>query len=232
MKLGILVTDHVNREWVDQYGEYPDMFARLLLEVEPTLELYTYDVTIGAYPKEIDDVDAYLITGSRFSVYEDLDWIHKLGAFVKDLYKAKKKLIGICFGHQLIAHFLGGKTEASSKGWGIGVHRYSLTKSGQSFTDQKEDFTLIASHRDQVVIPAVDTTVLAESVFCPIAMCLIGDSIFTIQGHPEFEAAYFVELLSTRESLYEKTHYEEAKKSIVAGNDGLLIAKWIIDFIK
>ena len=232
MKLGILETDHVNREWVAQHGEYPDMFVRLLMQVDPTLEWCAYDVTLGRYPKDLDEVDAYLITGSRFSVYDDKEWIRTLGAFVQKLYKAKKKVIGICFGHQLVAHFLGGKTEASPKGWGIGLHNYKLTEHGRLFTNQEKDFKLIVSHRDQVVIPATDTTILAESHFCPVAMCLIGDSIFTTQGHPEFEASYFDELLSSRQNLYDDTHYQKAKNSISKSNDSLLVAKWIIDFIK
>ena len=111
MKLGILKTDTVRPEWVPEFGEYPDMFMALLAREDPSLEFVTYDVEKGTFPADIDEVDAYLITGSKSSVYEDKPWIGKLMDFVRELDARKKKLVGICFGHQIVAQALGGRTE-------------------------------------------------------------------------------------------------------------------------
>ncbi|HEY7775911.1 MAG TPA: GMP synthase, partial [Kineobactrum sp.] len=121
MKLGILKTDAVRPEWVPDFGEYPDMFIALLGQLDPSLEFAVYDVEQGQYPADIDEVDAYLITGSKSSVYDDKPWIETLMAFVRELDQRRKKLVGICFGHQLVAQALGGKTEKSPKGWGVGL---------------------------------------------------------------------------------------------------------------
>ena len=95
------------------------MFVSVLGEADPDLRFQIYDVTQFEYPDDLDDCDGYLITGSRHSVYEPIEWITRLGEFVVELNAAKKKLVGICFGHQLVAHVLGGETAKSSKGWGL-----------------------------------------------------------------------------------------------------------------
>ena len=126
MKIGILKTDAVRPEWVPDFGEYPDMFTALLAKADPDLEFAVYDVEEGEYPDDIDEVDAYLITGSKSSVYEEKAWIARLMDFVRELHAREKKIVGICFGHQIIAHALGGKTEKSHKGWGVGRHTHSF----------------------------------------------------------------------------------------------------------
>lgn len=232
MKIGILKTDQVRKEWVNEFGEYPDMFARLLRAIKPDLEFVIYEVQDQVYPKDLDEVDAYLITGSRFSVYDEEAWIHRLGAFIQELFQAGKKIIGICFGHQLVAHFLGGKTAASDKGWGIGINKMSMTETGQFFAPKQETFNLVYSHRDQVQIPAVGSEILAGNEFCPIGMCKIGRQVLTVQGHPEFSVAYGRTLVGSREELYEPAHFHAAMASFdKEQNDCLVIAKWIIDFI-
>ena len=97
MKLGILKTDKVNQKLSPTFGEYPKMFGDMFLALEPTIEIITYDVQQLEYPKDIDEVDGYLITGSAASVYDDLKWLKKLGSFIRQLHRKKKKLIGVCF---------------------------------------------------------------------------------------------------------------------------------------
>ena len=128
MKIGVLKADDVRPELVDHFGEYPEMFREILLAADPNVEIISYEVMSGEYPSDIDEVDGYVITGSKLSVYDDVDWIKQLGQFVQRLHQAKKKLVGICFGHQMVAHFLGGRTEKSDKGWGVGVHRSELDR--------------------------------------------------------------------------------------------------------
>ena len=90
------------------------------------MEFHVYDVQQGEYPADIDEVDAYLITGSKSSVYDDEPWIATLMEFVRELDRRRKKLVGICFGHQLVAHALGGKTREITQGLGRGTAHPSL----------------------------------------------------------------------------------------------------------
>ena len=126
LSIGILKTDTVRESLSLEFGEYPDMFIRLLKEIDAELNLVTYDVEHQEYPNNINEVDAYLITGSKYSVYDNEPWIIALTEFVRELHREHKKLIGICFGHQMVAHALGGSVDKSSEGWGLGVSESTL----------------------------------------------------------------------------------------------------------
>lgn len=230
-KLGILRTDRVHPQFAPTFGEYSDMFANMFLALDPSMEIHSYDVQQLEYPKDINEVDGYLITGSAASVYEELKWLEELGNFIKQLHQQQKKLIGICFGHQLIAHVLGGKTAKSNKGWGIGVRAFNLNELGKKFTKKEGPFQLFCSYQDQVERPAKGSVTLASSDFCPYAMCQIEDHILTIQGHIEMPTEYAHQLMVNRRALYGEALYQEAKASLLDRNDKYIVTQWIIDFI-
>ena len=111
MKVGILLTDHVMDEFQIRHGDMSDFYKFIFNEVDPTISLKIFDVVKNEYPEEINECAGYLITGSRESVYDQIDWIETLKKFIFKLHTKKKPLIGICFGHQLIAQVLGGSAE-------------------------------------------------------------------------------------------------------------------------
>ncbi len=232
MKLGILKTDAVRPEWVPEFGEYPDMFMALLAEQDPDLEFAVYDVEQGEYPDDIDEVDAYLITGSKSSVYEDKAWIHRLVEFVQELDARRKKLVGICFGHQLVAQALGGRTEKSPKGWGVGLHRYSFSELPAWHDQSDASFAVLVSHQDQVVQNAAGAVVLASSEFCENAVCQVGEHILTFQGHPEFLADYSREIMNFRRELIGEEVYRSGMASLAGTGEGPRVARWILAFLK
>jgi GMP synthase-like glutamine amidotransferase len=231
MKLAILKTDTVRPEWVPQFGEYPDMFIELLARADPNLEFAVYDVEQGQYPVEIDEVDAYLITGSKSSVYEDKPWIATLMEFVLELHRRRKKLVGICFGHQLVAQALGGRVEKSPRGWGVGLHAHRFT-TAPSWHDQGDmDLNILVSHEDQVIKVAEDTLVLAGSEFCENAVCQIGDHILTLQGHPEFLPGYAREIMQFRKEWIGEKAYSVGMASLRRTHEGQRVARWILNFL-
>ena len=230
-KLAILKADKVNPKLSPEFGEYADMFDKVFRPYFPDIVLTTYDVQNFEYPTDLDEVDAYIITGSASGVYEELEWIQVLGDFVKKLHRQQKKLIGICFGHQLVAHVLGGKTEKSDKGWGIGVYTVELTEQGKKLSQHQEAMNLFNTHQDQVVIPAEGSEILAGNDFCPFSICKIGDHIFTCQGHIEMTTAYTKGLIDLRRHRFGEPLYHKAIDSLSQRNDKELLTKWIIDFI-
>ena len=230
MKLGILKADDVNPSLAEQFGEYPQQVTHLLHRVDPSIVTTSYDVFRQQYPAELDEQDGYIITGSRFSVYDDEVWIARLEEFVRRLYVARKKLVGICFGHQLIAQALGGETRRAEVGWGIGVHHISLYESVSPLGQKNDGMSWLVSHRDQVVVPAKGGVVLAGSDFCPNAICQIGDNILSMQGHPEFVVGYARGLLRARRDIYGADVYDNAINSLGEPTDELKLARWIVDF--
>ena len=231
MKLGILKTDAVRSEWVPDFGEYPDMFIALLGQLDASLEFVVYDVEQGEYPVDIDEVDAYLITGSKSSAYDDKPWITELMEFVRELDRRQKKLVGICFGHQLVAQALGGRTEKSAKGWGVGLHTHHFT-AVPAWHDQGDmDLDILVSHQDQVMKTAENAQVLASSEFCENAVCQLGNHILTFQGHPEFVTAYVREIMEFRREMIGEEAYTTGFASLTTAPQGQRVARWILNFL-
>ncbi|KTD63225.1 GMP synthase [Legionella shakespearei] len=232
MKLGILKCDSVSEMFVADHGQYPEMFANLLHPADPQVEFIVFDAEHGELPSNIHSVDAYLITGSRHGVNDGFPWIAKLEDFVRALHVAQKKVIGICFGHQLIAKALGGKVIKSPKGWGVGMSQNHMLLQKEWMIPYQNQVNILVSHQDQVVELPEGAEVLAASDFCPNYMMQIGQHFFTIQGHPEFTKAYSRDLMVTREDTVNEEQFTRGIQSLELHEDDALIAQWIMSFLK
>lgn len=171
-------------------GLYQKLFA------PRTVEILDVPVHEGATPESLDDCDGWFISGSPASVYEDLDWIRTGEEIVRAALAEERPLVGICFGHQLIAQALGGRVEKAAVGWGIGAQRYE-TVEPLPYLDG-DSLTLLASHQDQVVEVPAGATVWSTSDYCPVAGLTIGERMLTVQGHPEYSPALVSALYDSR----------------------------------
>ena len=243
VRIGILQCDHVDKELVGIDGDYNDMFSDLLyaqedsFEYELDMELAVYDLTANHFPINLNACDAYLITGSKFSVYDakdDVPWLQKAKDLVVKLYNAKIPTIGICFGHQLIAESLGGKVKkAADKGWGVGVQQWEIKKQKDWMGDKNlTELSLRASHQDQVVELPPNATLIVSSAFCPIAGFHTGNHFLSFQGHPEFSKEYSAALLEKRVLHIGEETTNTAKQSLQKAVDNEIVAKWILNFLK
>lgn len=232
MKIGILKCDQVNDLFAAKYGQYPEMFANLLRPAQPDIEFIVFDAEQRDLPTDIDVADAYLITGSRHGVNDGADWINNLERFVRILHAARKKIVGICFGHQLIAKALGGEVIKSPKGWGIGITQNEIIHEKEWMSPFQPQIKLLVSHQDQVVETPAHAQVIAGSDFCPNYMMQIGTHILTIQGHPEFTKPYAYDLMKSREKIINKQTVEQGIQSLELSEDDFLIAQWIINFLR
>lgn len=231
MNIGILQCDEVEIDLVAAYGTYPEMYKKLLHQVAPELIFTVYDVRNNEFPRSVDEADAYLITGSRHGVNDDFPWIYLLEEFIRCLQDSRKKVIGVCFGHQLIAKALGGKVIKSTKGWGIGMSVNRITHHKPWMFPAMEELNLIMSHQDQIIVIPPETEVLATSDFCPFYMLQISDNFFTVQGHPEFSKNYFQSLIDIRKHRYDKELYEQGVKSLQLKCDDRVFSEWIVNFL-
>jgi len=198
MLIGLLQTGEAPPELKDRFGDYNDMFVHLLEKQPQHLEFKVFRVLDNEFPSDAEQCDGWLITGSRYSAYEDKEWIHRLKKFVRQIAQTQRPLVGICFGHQLIAEALGGRVEKSDKGWGLGLDTYQLVD-GQP-RDTSETLRLNIFHKDQIVELPANAKIFAHSDFCEYAGLLIGEHIMTIQAHPEFSNDFNVQLLQARKT--------------------------------
>ena len=232
MKIGILEADRLSEALRSRYGSYGDMFQNLLHSVDERLALPRYQVTASDYPEDIDDCDAYLITGSNAGIYDDEPWIGRLHDYVIALAGRRKKLVGICFGHQLIAQALGGRAEKSDKGWGVGLAASTVYAAKAWMDPAKESFALLMSHQDQVTALPPRAELIAGNDFCAYASFQLGDHILTFQGHPEFTPDYARRRMHDRREIIGEQRYRQGMASLKQNADDLLIAKWIINFVR
>jgi GMP synthase-like glutamine amidotransferase len=231
MKLGILLCDQVSPGLAVKHGQYPEMFMNFLEPADRTIEFTVYNVVQNEFPKSVHEVDAYLISGSRYSVYDNSLWIDQLEAFVRTLHLEQKKLIGICFGHQMVAQALGGRVIKSPKGWGVGMSQNRVYKHKEWMSPRVEQFNILVSHQDQVVELPTGTELLAGSDFCPNYLMQIDSHILTIQGHPEFTKEYCKDLMISREDNVSESEFRIAMQSLELQEDDQLISQWIIQFL-
>lgn len=232
MKLGILIADELENQVTRRYGNYAAMFERLLAPVDSTLEFIAYEITISSCPDDIDECDAYLITGSKSSCYEESAWISRLSDFVIDCNQSNKKLLGICFGHQLIAQALGGKVQKNESGWGIGVSHSEIIGSSTWLQPHTKQFTLLVSHQDQVTELPSGAALVAGNDFCPIGSYQIGEHVLTFQGHPEFNLDYLQHIMTKRRDVIGERAYHHAMRSFGQAVDNELVANWMCRFIR
>lgn len=231
MKIGILEADQLSEELRTKFGSYGDMFQTLLHSVDKRLSLPRYPVTESSYPEQIDDCDAYLITGSKSGIYDGSPWIKQLQEYVIALAERQKKLVGICFGHQLIAQALGGQAQKSDKGWGVGLATSTVYVTKPWMDPARESFAIIASHQDQVTALPPQAELIAGNDFCAYGSYQIGNQILTFQGHPEFTQAYARQRMHARRKIIGEQRYRQGMASLDQDADHQLIAKWIINFM-
>lgn len=187
MQIGILQTGESPDALRADMGDYPDFFETLLAGKGLTFRRWA--VLRNDLPKDVHDCDGWLITGSRFGAYEPHDWIPPLEDFIRKAYATHVPVVGICFGHQIIAQAMGGKVERYAGGWAVGATRYDFGG---------EPVTLNAWHRDQVITAPEGARVIASNDFCTNAALLYDDRAFTVQAHPEFRPEFVDGLMKTR----------------------------------
>lgn len=233
MKIGILVTGHIDDEHTETHVGYAHMFQQLFKKVGADFEYEIFNVIDDQWPQYVDSCDGWLITGSASGVYENTPWMQKLKKWIVHSHEQGMPMVGICFGHQIIAEAFAGRVEKYTGGWSLGPQIYDLnglTVEGMSH------LKLNAVHQDQVVEKPENARCVGSSDFCQYAMLTYGDDILTIQAHPEFTLKYENALLDYHKgnaiALEPAAKALESLSSFDHKMDDEIVARWMMQIFK
>jgi GMP synthase-like glutamine amidotransferase len=229
-RITIIETGHVPRKYRERHGSFPDMFERMIRAEDPSTAFDVVSIPDGEALPDARQLEAILITGAAAGVYDGLDWIAPLEDFVRTAHANKTPMVGVCFGHQLIAQALGGTVRKSDKGWGIGRHVYQVTPNNGVIAG--EHLAIACSHQDQVIEPPEGARTILFSQFTPHAGLLYANgTTLSVQPHPEFDVDFAHVCCELRENHAPDSVVATAKASLVEPLDGAKLGGAITRFL-
>jgi GMP synthase-like glutamine amidotransferase len=187
-------------------------------------------------PPEPDHYQGWVLTGSVASVNDGAPWMARLAELVRHLHRRQVPLVGLCFGHQMVAHALGGRVGASPGGWRIGSaathYRAELYAALSWMQPSQATITLFAAHQEQVLQPPPEAQVLGGDPFAPAAALLVGTHIFTTQYHPELSREFMLALLDEYATLWPAPLVAQARQQVQQPVDATLFMRWAAQFLE
>ncbi|MDC9823265.1 gamma-glutamyl-gamma-aminobutyrate hydrolase family protein [Devosia sp. ZB163] len=232
MKLTIIQTGDVPAPLRPKFGAYPPMFQRMFDEAGHGFDYETIPVHDGAAFPDAGKLDAILITGSAAGVYDDYAWLDPLRAFIRSAYAADTPMLGICFGHQIMADALGGDVRKSEKGWGLGRHTYGVKARPEFLGTDLLALSIACSHQDQVIAPPKEAEVFLASEFTPNAgLAYRNGRALSLQPHPEFHDDYTLALAELRRGKAPDEVVEKAVASVATPSHSKDVAGWLGSFL-
>lgn len=233
INLGILQTNHDKSVEVgDAFPDDAHRFRDLFDEQEERFRYRIYMTIGGEVPSDINEQDAYMITGSPLSVLDDHAFMPDLLDFITKCDEAKKPLLGVCFGHQAIALALGGSVEKANMGWNVGIENTVYNQTRTWMAPAKTELPMYVFHEDQVTKLPEGCDLLGSNNKCPISSFSKGEHIFTTQSHPEFTDGFMRCVLEATQDKLPETEVNSIYESLEQTQDGALFAQWATEFFK
>ena len=183
----IIQTGAAAPEVLARCGDFPEWFRRGLgLRVN---QVSTVRVDLGAKLPQADGVAGAVITGSAAMVPERLDWSEYTAAWLRDAAGAGLPMLGVCYGHQLLAHAFGGRVDYNPQGREIGtweIERLPAATADELIGALPDRFPAHATHLQTVLQPPADAVVLARSSRDACQAIRFAPRVWGVQFHPEF----------------------------------------------
>lgn len=221
--VGILLFDSIDQPHRAVAGDYPDLFTSLLANVDVDVEFF--DGRADSLPSATA-CDGWLLPGSRTSVYGSEPWLPAVRSWTSSVLDVGQPLVGVCFGHQLIAQVMGAPVAPADVGWNIGAVGYEVA--GDVPGLETDTFHLLASHKDQVSELPEGATLTARSPRCPIAAFTVGDHVRCVQAHPEFVPSLAASLYGSRRERIGDDVVDAALATLETPLDRQLVADWLL----
>ncbi len=232
MKISIIEVGRVPTALQSRFDPFPQMFRSMFEESGRAFTFETIHVLDGQELPDPESLEGILITGSPAGVYEDHAWLEPLRVFIRGAYQADTPMVGICFGHQIMADALGGIVQKSEKGWGLGRHSYNVVGRPDFLADAPETLNLVCSHQDQVIVAPDNADVILASAFTPNAgLAYKNGKAISFQPHPEFSDEFTKALIEIRRGTVPESELEKAAASFAGTSDSSLVRGYIAQFM-
>ena len=226
----IIETGLVPLHWRERHGSFPLMFERMIRSADASVTFDIVSIANGEPLPDPESLQAILITGSAAGVYEGLGWIAPLEAFVREANARRRPMVGVCFGHQLIAQAMGGVVRKSEKGWGIGRHVYQVAPDNGVI--DVAQLAIACSHQDQVIEAPARARTIMSSAFTPHAGLLYeSGTTLSVQPHPEFDAEFALKLCDARAGVAPDSVVATARASLDEPLDSARLGRAIARFL-
>lgn len=198
MKVGLLICGEMPPAMHRKGITHPRLLKDWLGQSMPAKTTYKpYRTFAGNLPPRIDACDCYFVSGSRASLLDNKPWMKDLGNFLLVAAKAQIPVVGICFGHQVLAHALGGRVDRAQQ-WAAGLQQWRVVREEGWMRDCGKHLALLALHADQVVKLPPRSVRVATSDACPNGVFRIANHTIGLQGHPEFTPAVMRQIIKER----------------------------------
>ncbi|CAG8542450.1 2056_t:CDS:2 [Paraglomus brasilianum] len=245
LRLALLLADTPAPSIVSKQGDYRVQFTRFLqssiqkYKLDVRLKIDPYDVVNEmALPTEegLKDIDGIMITGSAASAYSDVPWINNLTDFMKHVINnhPRVRIVGICFGHQIVARAMGGNVIKNPLGMELAVTEFELTEDAkQFFKTNRNGIKIQEMHQDYVSEIPPNFVNLGSTSMCSVQGLLKPSHVLTVQGHPEFTAAVVKGILKARGEIgvFSPEVVEKYSARAELEHDGIWLGKTFIEFI-
>ncbi|KAF5669414.1 GMP synthase (glutamine-hydrolyzing) [Fusarium heterosporum] len=241
LRLAILEADTPQPQTRDRFGGYTGVFTALLeaaakpQKLKELVSIKGYDIVneLHSYPS-LNDIDAILITGSRHTAFDNDPWILKLVEYTKKAIESNRvRVVGVCFGHQIIGRAEGAQLGRSNKGWEVAVTEVDLTDKGKEIFGL-DKMRIHQMHRDIVDKFPEKSIPLGSNDICEVQGFYSPGKYITVQGHPEFTEEIISEVLFNRHTvgIFTDEVYNDAMKRAPLPHDGVAIAKAFLKFYR
>jgi GMP synthase-like glutamine amidotransferase len=244
IRLAILEADTPAPGIKEKYGSYGGVFTYLFERacksldppqpLESQLSLSAYNVVDDptSYP-DPETIDAILITGSKFSAFECVEWIERLVQYTKRVLEGGRvRVIGVCFGHQIVGRAMGVEVSRNIRGWEISVVEHRLTDEGKRVFG-KETLSIHQMHRDMVRSYPPGVIPLANTPVCNTQAMYLPKRMISVQGHPEFTEEMVREILEMRKygGILNEDIFTDGMRRVADKQDGVEVAKAFLRFL-
>jgi GMP synthase-like glutamine amidotransferase len=231
MRIGLLICGHIApglRE-ATLGADYPELYETLLAGADADLTFRSYDLVGGEFPAAVDSCDGWLISGSTYDADGTEPWILALHDLIRELWEARARTVGICFGHQAVAHALGGRVERAV-GWKAGPMPLEVEP---TLWFEGGRVNIHAMHRDVVSELPLGAAPLGSGATAEHPMFMVGESILCIQDHPEFERRFMMALIESRRSRLGDAEADAALDLTgTVQTDNAVVADWMVKFLR